>query len=134
MKIWHKRLIAYSCFLAIVGLGVYFILSAFNDNIMYYLTPADLMNKYPEKDIVKARLGGYVVKGSVKKESNHKVSFDLSHDSKQIHVEFNGFIPKLFKEDKMAVVIGGWSSQQKKFYASSILAKHDENYKPPNKP
>tara|TARA_B000000565_G_scaffold255889_2_gene238767 strand:- start:425 stop:829 length:405 start_codon:yes stop_codon:yes gene_type:complete len=133
MKIWVRRLLTYSCFLGVIGLGVYLILSAFNDNVMYYLTPADLLDRYSEKDLSRARLGGYVLKGSIKRQSNHNVSFILNHNSKNIHVEFNGFIPTLFKEGKMAVVIGRWSSHQKKFYASSILAKHDENYKPPTK-
>ena len=109
-----------------ISLGLYFILKAFNENIVLYLTPTDLMEKQPST--ASFRLGGLVKEGSVKLEKN-TVEFIL-HDSKnEIRVSYNKVLPSLFKEGQGAVVDGKLSG--KKFIATELLAKHDENYTPP---
>jgi len=116
---------------ALIVLGVslvgYFGLKAFSDNLLYFFTPTDIIeNKAP---IGKSfRLGGLVVTGSViRKDMN--VIFSLTDNNKTIKVSYEGILPDLFREGQGIVATGSLDGNL--FIATTVLAKHDENYMPP---
>ena len=115
-------------FLALgVSLAGYFGLKAFSDNLLYFFTPTDIIeNKAP---IGKSfRLGGLVVTGSViRKDMN--VIFSLTDNNKTIKVSYEGILPDLFREGQGIVATGSLDGNL--FIATTVLAKHDENYMPP---
>jgi len=108
---------------------IFFILKSLEDNIVYFLSPTDVYNKTnaPLNDII--RLGGLVKENSIikDKESIIFIITDLKHE---IIVTYKGIVPNLFSEGK-GVVAEGKLNDKKYFIASKILAKHDENYMPP---
>ncbi|NBQ00308.1 MAG: cytochrome c maturation protein CcmE, partial [Proteobacteria bacterium] len=97
-------------------------------NVVYFYAPQEIKNltKIPSNKI---RLGGLVKEGSLKKNSNTYV-FIITDLKNEIFVEYNGLLPNLFIEGKSAVV-EGLLKDKKYFIATTILAKHDENYMPP---
>lgn len=131
MKIWVKRALIYTLFLMAVSAGIFMILAAFRDNMMYFLSPSDLHSKHRSNNLQTVRLGGLVQKGSVRRDKNDKLFFVVTDQVQKINVEYIGFIPSLFREGKGVVVIGQWIAQNNLLKATKILAKHDENYTPP---
>ena len=115
-------------FLALgVSLAGYFGLKAFSDNLLYFFTPTDLIeNKVPVGKSF--RLGGLVVTGSVIREDMNVV-FSLTDNSEIIKVSYKGILPDLFREGQGIVATG--SLNKGLFEATTVLAKHDENYMPP---
>ena len=116
---------------ALLVLGVslvgYFGLKAFNDNLLYFFTPTDIIeNKAPVGKSF--RVGGLVVTGSVIREDMNVV-FSLTDNSEIIKVSYKGILPDLFREGQGIVATG--SLVQDLFEATTVLAKHDENYMPP---
>ena len=110
-----------------VSLTGYFGLRAFNDNLLYFFTPTDVAeNKAPLGKSF--RLGGLVVTGSVIREDMN-VTFSLTDNNKTIKVSYEGILPDLFREGQGIVATG--SLNQDLFIANTVLAKHDENYMPP---
>ncbi|SVE08777.1 uncharacterized protein METZ01_LOCUS461631, partial [marine metagenome] len=110
-----------------VSLTGYFGIKAFNDNLLYFFTPTDITES--KAPIGKSfRLGGLVVTGSVIRE-NMNVTFSLSDNNKTIKVSYEGILPDLFREGQGIVVTG--SLDEDLFIAITVLAKHDENYMPP---
>jgi cytochrome c-type biogenesis protein CcmE len=110
-----------------VSLTGYFGLRAFNDNLLYFFTPTDVAeNKAPLGKSF--RLGGLVVTGSVIREDMN-VTFSLTDNNKTIKVSYEGILPDLFREGQGIVVTG--SLDEDLFIAITVLAKHDENYMPP---
>jgi cytochrome c-type biogenesis protein CcmE len=107
------------------------ILAAFRDNMMYFLSPSDLYSKHRSNTLQTVRLGGLVQKGSVIRDKNDKLLFVVTDQVQKVNVEYTGFIPSLFREGKGVVVIGQWIAQNNLLKATKILAKHDENYTPP---
>ena len=94
----------------------------------YFFTPTELKNKtFPTDKRIK--LGGMVLKGSVERVSSN-ISFIVTDYTNSINVEYEGILPDLFKEDSGVVVLGYLNNQT--VYAEEVLAKHDENYMPPN--
>jgi cytochrome c-type biogenesis protein CcmE len=110
-----------------VSLTGYFGIKAFNDNLLYFFTPTDITEgKAP---IGKSfRLGGLVVTGSVIRE-NMNVTFSLSDNNKTIKVSYEGILPDLFREGQGIIATGLLDGDL--FLATTVLAKHDENYMPP---
>ena len=109
-----------------VSLAGYFGLKAFNDNLLYFFTPTDIIeNKAPTGKSF--RLGGLVVTGSVIREDMNVV-FSLTDNSEIIKVSYKGILPDLFREGQGIVATG--SLDQDIFVATTVLAKHDENYMP----
>jgi cytochrome c-type biogenesis protein CcmE len=104
------------------------VLAAFTDNMMYFLSPSDLLSKHRSNNLQTVRLDGLVQKGSVGRD---KLLFVVTDQVQKINVEYTGFIPSLFREGKGAVVIGQWVAQNNLLKATKILAQHDENYTPP---
>ena len=108
--------------------GIALILFSLNSKLDYFFTPTELKNKtFPTDKRIK--LGGMVLKGSVERVSSN-ISFIVTDYTNSINVEYEGILPDLFKEDSGVVVLGYLNNQT--VYAEEVLAKHDENYMPPN--
>ena len=106
------------------------VLNAFQSNLVFFFSPSQVVAK--EAPLERAfRIGGMVETGSVKRQSDGlTVRFNVTDTAKTIPVVFTGILPDLFKEGK-GVVAQGRLSADGVFHASDVLAKHDENYMPP---
>lgn len=126
----RQRLIIILLMLSGVSVAVYLALNAFNENLMYFYSTTEVREgKVPEKTLF--RLGGMVVDGSVKRPGEDLlVQFDLTDYEKQVTVEYTGILPDLFREGQ-GIVAKGRLDQRGVFVAEEVLAKHDENYMPP---
>ena len=128
MKAWKKRGAIVVAGLAVVGIAAALVLNALNSNIALYVTPSDVAaGKSPHGQAF--RIGGLVKDGSLTRD-NLTVHFVVTDLSKEIPVSYTGILPDLFKEGKGAVVQGRLGPDGR-FTASEVLAKHDENYMPP---
>ena len=111
-----------------VSLAGYFGLKAFNENLLYFFTPTDVLEgKAPEEKSF--RIGGLVQPGSIIRD-NLLVFFTLTDNKKTVEVHFEGILPDLFREGH-GIVVTGSMSDENVFLATEVLAKHDENYMPP---
>lgn len=128
MKNWKKRGAIIAGGLAAIGIAAALVLNALNSNIALYVTPSDVAaGKAPKGQAF--RIGGMVKEGSVKRD-NLTVHFIVTDLVQDIPVAYTGILPDLFKEGKGAVVQGRIGADGS-FTASEVLAKHDENYMPP---
>lgn len=131
MKPARKKRLFFIIFL-ITGITVAagFALYAFNQNLMFYFSPADVkQGKAPVNKLF--RMGGMVVEGTFKKEKDTlKVFFDLTDYEKTVTVEYTGLLPDLFREGQ-GIISRGKLNAEGVFVAEEVLAKHDENYMPP---
>jgi cytochrome c-type biogenesis protein CcmE len=128
MKNWKKRGAIVAGGLAAVGVAAALVLNALNSNIALYVTPTEVAaGKAPVGNAF--RIGGMVKEGSVKRD-NLTVHFVVTDMVKDVAVSYTGILPDLFKEGKGAVVQGRLEADGS-FKASEVLAKHDENYMPP---
>ena len=109
-------------------LTVFLILKSLEENVVYFKSPTDV-KLIEELDDKKIRVGGMVKKDSIK-ISNNEVNFVITDFKSEINVTYLGVIPNLFSEEK-GVVAEGYLKDRNFFEASKILAKHDENYMPP---
>ena len=109
-------------------LSVFLVLQSLEENVVYFKSPSDiqLLGELKNKKI---RVGGMVKNNSIKMSSN-KVNFIITDYKNEINVSYSGLIPNLFSEGK-GVVAEGYLKDKNFFEASKILAKHDENYMPP---
>jgi len=125
-----KRLFFIIFLIAGVTLAAGFAMYAFNQNLMFYFSPTDVkQGKAPVNKIF--RMGGMVVEGTFKKEPKSlKVHFDLTDYEKTVSVEYEGILPDLFREGQ-GIISRGKLNEQGVFMAEEVLAKHDENYMPP---
>ena len=127
MKPRHKRFAIVGGVLVAVGAIVALVLNAFQSNLVFFYSPSQIAaHEAPEARTF--RLGGMVEKGSVKREGV-SVSFLVTDTAKTIPVRFEGILPDLFKEGKGVVAQG--QLKDGVFVAREVLAKHDENYMPP---
>ena len=108
--------------------GISLILYSLNSNLDYFFTPTELEDRNIPAD-KRIKVGGMVLSGSVERISS-SISFVITDYENSIKVEYEGIVPDLFKEDSGVVVLG--NLRDKIFYAEEVLAKHDENYMPPN--
>jgi cytochrome c-type biogenesis protein CcmE len=128
MKPRHKRLLAIAAGIAALGIAAALVLSAFQKNLVFFFTPSQVAaNEAPQGRTF--RIGGMVEKGSVKREGV-EVSFVVTDTAKTIPVLYKGALPDLFREGK-GVVAQGQLGADGVFRAREVLAKHDENYMPP---
>ena len=113
-----------------IGTAVALTLQAFNDNLMFFFSPTDVATgKAPARQVF--RLGGMVVDGSVERPGDDMlVRFKLTDYGKEVEVEYTGILPDLFREGQ-GVVTKGRLRPDGVFVAEEVLAKHDENYMPP---
>jgi cytochrome c-type biogenesis protein CcmE len=124
----HKRTALIVGGLAAVGIAAALVLNALNSNIALYVTPSEVAaGKAPQGQAF--RIGGMVKEGSLRRD-NLTAHFIVTDTAKDIPVAYTGILPDLFKEGKGAVVQGKLDSDGQ-FKASEVLAKHDENYMPP---
>jgi len=108
---------------------IFIILKSLEKNVVYFLSPSEIYNDENISFNKKIRLGGLVKINSVNKNQS-TVNFIITDLKKEIVVSFNGLVPNLFSEGK-GVVVEGKLKDKKYFIADKILAKHDENYMPP---
>lgn len=128
MKSWKKRAAIIGGGLAAVGIAAALVLNALNSNIALYVTPSDVYaGKAPKAQAF--RIGGLVKEGSIRRE-NTTVHFVMTDRAQDIPVAYTGILPDLFKEGKGAVVQVKHSAGGE-YIATEVLAKHDENYMPP---
>jgi cytochrome c-type biogenesis protein CcmE len=130
MKARQKRLVLVG--LAIVGVGVAaaLALKALQSNISYFFSPTQVQAKEAPADHV-FRLGGLVSEGTVKRaDDGLTVTFDVTDMAETVRVSYTGILPDLFKEGQGAVARGRLGADGV-FYAEEVLAKHDEEYMPP---
>jgi cytochrome c-type biogenesis protein CcmE len=125
-----QRLMLIGLMLIVLGLAAFFALKAFNENLMYFFSTSDVLaGKAPAN--AQFRIGGMVVKGSVQRPGdNLLVRFKLSDLSQEVTVEYTGILPDLFREGQ-GIVAKGRLDGRGVFVAEEVLAKHDENYMPP---
>ena len=128
MKPRHKRALLIVAALAVISVAALLILNALNSNIALYVTPSEVAAGKAPKDQA-FRIGGMVKEGSVKRDGL-TVHFVITDMAKDIPVAYTGILPDLFKEGKGAVIQGRLNPSGQ-FIASEVLAKHDENYMPP---
>jgi cytochrome c-type biogenesis protein CcmE len=116
--------------MALLGVATALMLNAFSDNLVFFHTPSDVTAKSFEQDR-RFRLGGLVEEESVKKaEDGMTTHFRITDNDNAIKVVFKGSLPDLFREGQ-GVVAEGKLDSEGVFQASEVLAKHDENYMPP---
>ena len=130
MKARHRRFIWIALGLCVIAVAVTLVLRAFNSNLVFFFTPTEVAeNKAPVDRTF--RIGGLVNAGSVKRQTDGlTVTFAVTDMAKTIPVTYTGILPDLFKEGK-GVVAQGRLGQDGVFRAAEVLAKHDENYMPP---
>ena len=130
MKPRHKRIIAIVGGLAVLGIAAALVLTAFQKNLVFFFTPTQVAaNEAPQGRTF--RIGGLVEKGSVKRQPDGvSVAFIVTDTAKSIPVVYRGSLPDLFREGK-GVVAQGQLGADGVFRANEVLAKHDENYMPP---
>ena len=124
-----KRFSFLSLFLMLAIISVFFILKSLNNNILYFKSPTDIKL---DQDIIsqkKIRVGGMVKQSSLKINSK-EIRFIITDLKNEIRVSYRGTVPNLFSEGK-GVVAEGELVDKNFFIADRILAKHDENYMPP---
>ena len=130
MKSRHKKLALIGGALAIIGIIAALVLNALNSNIALYITPTDVAaGKAPQGTVF--RIGGLVKEGSLQRQADGvTMALVVTDTEKDILVNYKGILPDLFKEGK-GVVAQGKMTDAGTFSANEVLAKHDENYMPP---
>ena len=118
-------------FLSVISaaLIIFAILRSLEENIVYFLSPTEIYNKTNISPNEKVRVGGLVKMNSISKNET-SINFIITDHKKEIIVTYKGLVPNLFSEGK-GVVAEGKLKDKKYFIADKILAKHDENYMPP---
>ena len=126
----RQRLILIGLMLVGIGIAVTLATKAFNENLMYFFSTSDVVaGKAPQDTLF--RIGGMVVDDSVQRPNDDlMVRFELTDYEKKVIVEYTGILPDLFREGQ-GIVAKGKLTNQGIFVAEEVLAKHDENYMPP---
>ncbi len=127
----RQRMVFVAVIIAGVGVATVLVLSAIGENMLYFFSPSQIhAGEVPEGRSI--RVGGLVVDDSVKRQSNGvTVRFDLTDNAQTITVVYTGILPDLFREGQGIVAIGQIDGQGL-LQADEVLAKHDENYMPPD--
>ena len=113
----------------VLGAAVALMLVAFEDTIVFFNSPTDIVAEHPGTDR-RIRLGGLVMEGSVEHGSDASVRFVVTDTANDLPVVYSGLLPDLFREGQ-GVVTEGTLGPDGVFHADTVLAKHDENYMPP---
>ena len=128
-----KRIYLISLFFITIATSIYLILWALRDNIVFFYSPSEIQQKISLKEIdemSKLRLGGMVKESSIEQFNDGSINFIITDFDREMVVFYKGIIPDLFKEQQ-GVIAEGSINNEGIFIANSILAKHDENYMPP---
>lgn len=125
----RKRMLWIFAALVALSLVTFFVVNAFRQNLVFFYTPSQIMaGEAPQGRAF--RIGGMVVKGSLARAADGvTIGFAVTDTAQQVAVKYRGSLPDLFKEGKGVVAQGRWENGI--FVASEVLAKHDENYTPP---
>ena len=130
MKARHRRFGWIAAGVAVLGIAVALVLNAFQSNLVFFFTPTQVVAKEAPQGRP-FRIGGMVEAGSLKRVPNSvDVQFVVTDTAQRVPVVYSGLLPDLFKEGK-GVVAQGALGADGRFVATEILAKHDENYMPP---
>jgi cytochrome c-type biogenesis protein CcmE len=128
MKSRHKRLAIIVGAVASLGVAAALVLNALNSNVAFFFTPTQVVSGEAPKDRA-FRVGGMVRQGTLKRDQM-TVNFVITDTAKDVAIRYTGILPDLFQEGKGAVVQGKLDGSGN-FVATEVLAKHDENYMPP---
>lgn len=130
MKTRHKRIAFIALGLAGLSIAAFLVTNAFKNNLVFFFSPSQIASK--EAPIGRNfRVGGLVEKGSIKRDNDGlTVQFSVTDTAKSVPVVYKGILPDLFKEGRGCVATGRLESDGI-FHADEVLAKHDENYMPP---
>tara|TARA_E500000331_G_C17226242_1_gene700445 strand:+ start:1116 stop:1493 length:378 start_codon:yes stop_codon:yes gene_type:complete len=114
-----------------IGIALFFVLKALEERIVFFYSPSELLQKKSiSKNLI--RVGGLVLKDSINYNSNGlEVTFFVTDKKKKLKISYEGILPDLFREGQGVVVEGKIGIDKEIFYADKVLAKHDENYMPP---
>lgn len=124
-----RRLMMLIVGLSFLGAAATLVLTAFQDNIVFFFSPTEILTKNVRPD-QRLRIGGLVEEGSVKKDEDGKtIRFKVTDTAKTVDVVFTGLLPDLFREGQGVVAEGHYADGV--FTATDVLAKHDEKYMPP---
>tara|TARA_Y100001970_G_scaffold201101_1_gene244664 strand:- start:458 stop:880 length:423 start_codon:yes stop_codon:yes gene_type:complete len=123
------RILFLSFIILIISLSVFLILKSLEENVVYFISPTEIKNLSEIDDKKRIRIGGMVKEETITLDQN-KVTFVITDFKNEINVTYSGAIPNLFSEGK-GVVAEGFLNDRSFFNAKKILAKHDENYMPP---
>jgi len=129
MKARHKRFGFLLVGLIALGLASYLVFNALDSNLSYFFSPTDVAEKKAPKDHV-FRLGGLVESGSLQRGQELTVRFVVTDGPHTVNVAYTGILPDLFQEGQ-GVIAQGRLGADGVFVADEVLAKHDENYMPP---
>lgn len=124
-----RRLLLVLVGLAILSLATAMVFSALDDTLVFFFSPSEVMTRTPLPD-QRVRLGGLVAEDSVEHLSDVRVRFVVTDGAASMPVIYEGLLPNLFREGQ-GVIAEGYLGEQGVFRAESVLAKHDENYMPP---
>lgn len=128
MKSRHKRIAIILVGIALLGVAAALLLQSFQSNLVFFFSPTEVsQGKAPQQG--NFRIGGMVEVGSVQRQGT-QVAFKITDTAKTMSVVYTGILPDLFKEGK-GVVVQGKQGENGIFIADQVLAKHDENYMPP---
>ncbi|MFP4126880.1 MAG: cytochrome c maturation protein CcmE [Alphaproteobacteria bacterium] len=125
----NQRLLLVTVAVGLVGAATALTLTALDENIAFFAGPSEL-NAGELEPGQRLRLGGLVVEDSVVREDDGHVSFQLTDQAATIDVNYRGILPDLFREGQGIVAVGMLTANGR-FQADEVLAKHDENYMPP---
>ena len=130
MKTRHKRIAFIALGLAGLSIAAFLVTNAFKNNLVFFFSPSQIASK--EAPIGRNfRVGGLVEKGSIKRDNDGlTVQFSVTDTARSVPVVYKGILPDLFKEGRGCVATGRLGSDGI-FHADEVLAKHDENYMPP---
>ncbi len=124
-----SRIFFLSISIVLAGLIIFITLKSLEENVVYFFSPTEIYNKESISIDKNIRVGGLVKKDSVSKNGT-SINFIITDLKREIIVSYNGLLPNLFSEEK-GVIAEGKLKDKKYLIASKILAKHDENYMPP---
>ena len=134
MVLKNKKLKRFSFLLVAflsIALATFFVLKALDEKIVFFYTPSKLFEKEEDKPQY-IRVGGLVKEKSINfSDDGLKVNFMITDNKKAVNVMFEGILPDLFRENQGVVAEGRFNKEKKIFLAEKVLAKHDENYMPP---
>lgn len=128
-----KRLIFVGSVFAISALALFFVISNFRDNMVFFYAPSELLASETLQKIKnrQIRVGGLVAQNSVKKIDALTTEFVITDLAREIKINYVGILPDLFREQQGVVAKGRFDVEENKFFSQELLVKHDEKYMPP---
>jgi cytochrome c-type biogenesis protein CcmE len=129
MKRKHQRLLFFIVSVVLVSIALTLILKAFNQNLVFFYSPSDL-NKNTIASNQMIRVGGLVVSGSISHPKEGEIVFTVTDNVSSLQIVYKGIVPTLFREGQ-GMIAEGHLQADGSLKATRILAKHDENYMPP---